>query len=244
MTIVCYDGKQMVADTVMSTSDMLFPGVTKKIYEPGPDEYWEVNGVKVVAMGFSGNFAGVAYVIELLNKGVTYRTILEPNVDVHVEVILVLETGEAYVLSISPSENRHMPGKHDLMVFPIDLPVAVGSGTAFAFAAMEKAKPGMALKGVKAAIKLCPFCGGEPVTWDLPTPPAEPSKRPVGIPEEEMTDNRVIDGMTLGQLKKLVKEMSSTALNEIGPLVDKAQDLLKEPPAITKTVDGVKVTTF
>lgn len=209
MTIVAYDGKKMIADSLAVASEMKLPGICQKIFEPGPDEYWEINGTRVLVFGMSGLLAAVPYVKELLQKGINHRTIIRPEYDLGFEVLCVLETGDAYVLSTEPSRTKG-PGAHDFIMLPVALPIAVGSGAPFALAVMGPKDKNQAEKGVEAAKRLCIHCGGENVVWELPTPPEVKSTRPVLSVDEIMKkdDDQPISNFSLGSLKGLIEQVA------------------------------------
>lgn len=227
MTIVCYDGKKMIADSLAATGDMKLPGVFQKIYHPAEDEYWEINGTKVIAFGFSGALPAIPYVMELLNQGVTFRTLIKPDIDLIFEALCVLETGDAYVLSTEPTRSKG-PGAHEFVMVPVPVPVAVGSGAVFAYAAMGPKDKNQAEKGVEAAKRLCPFCGGDNVVWDLPTPPTEKSQRRLLTPVEIMSkeDSQPIASYNLGSLKGLIEII--------------AKDMIKKADEAAATPEGSK----
>ena len=214
MTIVCYDGKKMVADTMLSTDDMKIPGRIKKIYEPEADEYWEINGVKVIAFGFSGSLVAIPYVIELLEQGVTHRTVMKPELDISFEALCVLETGHCYVLATETNRSKG-PGGHDLYILPLEVPTAVGSGTPYATSVMGPKDKNQAEKGVAAAMRLCPFCGGDTVTWEFPGAPKVPSKRPIKTTEELLKDeSRLLQKFSVGEIKSMVGDLVNQFMNE------------------------------
>lgn len=206
MTIVVYDGKKMISDSLATTENMKLPGIFQKIYHPALDEYWEINGTKVIAFGFSGGLPAIPYVRELLSQGVTFRTIIKPDIDVIFEAVCVLETGDAYVLSTEPTRSKG-PGAHEFVMIPVPVPVAVGSGSVFAYAAMGPKDKNQAERGVEAAKRLCPFCGGDNVVWELPPAPAVPSTRPLLTIAELMSkeDSHPISNINIGQLKGLLE---------------------------------------
>lgn len=206
MTIVVYDGKKMIADTLAATENMKLPGDFQKIYHPADDEYWEINNTKVIAFGFSGVLSAVPYIRDLLNQGVTYRTLIKPDIDLIFEVLCVVETGEAYVLSTEPTRAKG-PGAHEFVMIPVPVPTAVGSGAVFAYAAMGPKDKNQAEKGIEAAKRLCPFCGGGNVVWELPPPPAVKSQRPALTAAEIMDkeDAFPIGNYNLGSLKGLIE---------------------------------------
>lgn len=214
MTIIVYDGKKMIADSLAVSSDMKLPSAVQKIYEPEGDEYWEINGTKVLAFGMAGLFAAVPYVKELLQKGVTYRTVIRPEYDLGFEVLCVLETGESYILNTETTRQKG-PGAHEFIMLPMPAPIAVGSGAVYALAVMSAKQHNSAEKGVEAAKRMCPYCGGDNVVWELPTPPEAPSKRPALTVAEIMSkeDAFPINGFNVGMLKEVVGEIVHGIVN-------------------------------
>lgn len=215
MTIVVYDGKKMIADTLAATENMKLPGDFQKIYHPADDEYWEINSTKVIAFGFSGVLSAVPYIRDLLNQGVTYRTLIKPDIDLIFEVLCVVETGEAYVLSTEPTRSKG-PGAHEFVMIPVPVPTAVGSGAVFAYAAMGPKDKNQAEKGIEAAKRLCPFCGGDNVVWELPPAPAVKSQRPVLTIADIMSkeDGFPLTGLNVGQLKGVVNNLINGLLKK------------------------------
>jgi len=209
MTIVVYDGKKMIADSLATMHEEIkMPGAIKKIIEPETDEYWEINGVKVLAFGFSGMLAAVPYVRELLQQGISYRSVIKPEHDLYFEVLCILETGDCYVLNAFKDRDKE-PGHHNLLVHPITPPAAVGCGSVFALAVMGPKEKNQAEKGVEAAIRMSPYCGGEVFTWTLPPVPEVPSKRPFLTVSEILNqdDDKPIKDFSVGQLKEVVGEL-------------------------------------
>lgn len=213
MTCVVYDGQQLITDSQVTLADMAIPTPMQKIFTPRDDEYWEINGVRVIAFGFAGSLAGIPYVNELLNAGITHRTVLTPETDTHIDAICVLETGDSYILS--SCTNRQ--GKQDTVCLPMNPPVSVGSGSPYAYALLEKGKP-CAVKAVKAAIKLDVNCGGDLQVWDLPPVPEVLSKRPVAA-EPTATDGvKRLSDMTLDELTTLIKDQITTHVQPAVPV--------------------------
>lgn len=214
MTIIVYDGKKMIADSLAVSNDVKIPTGVQKIYEPEADEYWEINGTKVLAFGMAGLFAAVPYVKELLQKGVTYRTVIRPEYDLGFEVLCVLETGDSYILNTETIRQKG-PGAHEFIMLPMPAPIAVGSGAVYAMAVMSAKQYNSAEKGVEAAKRMCPYCGGDNTVWELPPPPAVPSKRPSLSVAEIMNkeDTYPINGFNVGMLKEVVGEIVHGIVN-------------------------------
>lgn len=214
MTIIVYDGKKMIGDGLVVAGDMKLPGDSKKIFTPEGDEYWEINGTKVIAFGIAGLFAAVPYVKELLQKGITHRTIIRPEFDLGFEALCVLETGDAYVLSTEPNRAKG-PGAHEFIFLPFPPPIAIGSGAPYAFAVMGPKDKNQAEKGVEAAKRLCTYCGGENTVWELPPAPEVKSVRPLLTATEllKKEDTYPINGFNVGQLKEVIGEIVHGIVN-------------------------------
>jgi len=225
MTIVAYDGKKMIADSLGSVGDLKLPGGVKKIYEPEADEYWEINGTKVIAFGMSGLLAGAPYVRELLQKGITHRTVISPSHDQFFEALCILETGDAYVLSTEPHRAKG-PGAHEFIMLPVSVPIAIGSGAPYALAIMSAKDGNQAEKGVAAAKRLCAHCGGDNVVWHLPPPPEVKSVRPVLTVSELLAkgDDHPINNFNVGMLREVVGEIVHGIVNR----ADKPAELTPE----------------
>lgn len=227
MTVIVYDGAELVSDSLMTMDMLKVPAAAKKIFTPEAHEYWEINGVKVLAFGFAGQYIAIPYVQELLQAGVTFRTVMEPEVDLSFDAICVLENGASYILSGAPGRG----GKQNVVCIPIDPPLAVGSGSPYAYSMMEIGKKGRAQAAVKAAIKLDMGCGGELQVFTLPAVPEVLSKRPPA-PDVVVTENNTkIGDMTLEQLTTIIKDVSRDHL--IPPPTDGEETVIEKSPHVT-----------
>lgn len=92
-------------------------------------------------------------------------------------------------------------------MLPMPAPIAVGSGAVYAMAVMSAKQHNSAEKGVEAAKRMCPYCGGDNTVWELPPPPAVPSKRPLLTAADilNMEDSFPIGNYNLGSLKGLIE---------------------------------------
>jgi len=204
MTVVAYDGQELVTDSQMTMADMKLPAGGQKLFTPKEDEYWEINGVKVLAYGFAGGATAIPYVREMLQKGITYRSVLQPEIDLSFDALCVLENGSCYVISGHPART----GKQDVVCIPMDPPVAVGSGAPYAYSQMEIGKKGRAQAGVKAAIKLDISCGGDLQIFNLPPIPEVLSTRPAP-PEVNIKEvGSKVGDMSIEQLTSLIKDIT------------------------------------
>lgn len=182
MTVVCWDGKELVSDSQMNLGDLIQPSPFQKIYLPGENDYWEIRGVKIVAFGIAGDAFSIEYVKEKLQQGIDHKTRFEENKDLGFHAILINENGEAFVWRYVKNSDRN---RERVELLPMLPPVAIGSGMEFALGCMAIGKS--ARVGVKAACRLDVSCGGAIQHFLFEGKPAIPSKRPVppAKPEEE-----------------------------------------------------------
>lgn len=178
MTAVAYDGKLLVSDSRMTMGNMVGLTSFQKIYTPEPNEYWEVNGIKAVAFGLSGNAMSAEYIREKLGEGINFRTKFEEK-DMVFSAIVVDENGTAYKWSVTKIRKRDEDRWEFIPMLP---PVAIGSGQFFAmgiFAIGKNAKV-----AVKTACRLDKYSGGDLQIWQFPGKPVVPSVRPI-VPQAD-----------------------------------------------------------
>ena len=173
MTTVCYDGQHMVSDSQSTFGQMSSLTPFKKIHEPEEGDYWEVNGVKVIVFGISGNAMAVENLKEKLRENLTYKTRFNEE-EMQFSTIIVDENGRTYRWNCNKTRTRPM---EILELLPTLPPVAVGSGYQFAMGILAIGKD--AKSAVKTAIRLDPHSGGELQIWEFPGKPDKPSVRPV-----------------------------------------------------------------
>lgn len=176
MTTIVYDGKTLASDSQATQESVVMLAQAKKIYEPGPDEYWEIMGVKVLAMAIAGDPDMLPWAIEELNKGVTHKTDFG-TAEVNFISILVDETGLGWLWGCSRMPKR---GLDNYIMSPITGVLSAGSGQTLANALLSVGLT--APDVIEKVSKLDIFTGGDVQTWEFPGKPAVPSKRPAALP--------------------------------------------------------------
>lgn len=172
ITTICWDGKTLATDSKSTMSGMALLGNCQKIYHPAENEYWSVQGVKVIALAIAGKIADLPFAIEALNEGLTHRTDID-WFSLDFLCILIDETGQAWYWGMA----RDPQQKGELITLvPITGPITGGSGSRIAAAVLSIGAD--AKTAVEAAIRLDNGSGGEVVTWEFPGAPAVPSVRP------------------------------------------------------------------
>jgi hypothetical protein len=172
MTTVAYDGKFLVSDSRITAGSTVSLSPFQKIYTPEPGDYWEVNGVKVLAFGVSGNATTAEYIKEKLREGINFKTKFEEK-DMIFGSIIIDENGNAYKWAVTKIRKRDEDRWEFLPMLP---PIAIGSGQAFAmgiFAIGKNAKV-----AVKTACRLDKYSGGDLQIFQFPGKPVVPSVRP------------------------------------------------------------------
>lgn len=176
MTIIAFDGKELVSDSQMTLGDTVCLSPFRKIYTPEDDQYWEINGVKVIAFGLAGDALAIDYVKEKLQEGISHKTRFEDQDNIAFHALVINEKGELWTWKVVKTKERNRD-RHELL--PMLPPVAIGSGTDFALGVMAIGKG--ARLGVKSACKLDVGCGGNLQIFEVPPVPAVLSKRPPAL---------------------------------------------------------------
>lgn len=177
MTTIVWDGKSLVSDSQMTSGNLVHPAGFKKIYTPDDaTEYWEANGVKVVAFGLAGQAKAAEFIKEYLRKGVDYKSRVGHDDELEFEAILITEKHNCFLWSVYANKEKR---NEEQFLLPLDPPVATGSGKRFAIAIMSIGKS--AEMAMKATIKLDVFSGGEPVIFTPQPIPEVPSVRPAHL---------------------------------------------------------------
>lgn len=175
MTTLAYDGKILATDSKGSQGNIALIDGVKKLYTPKENEYWSIQGVKVLAFGLGGNPDDLPWILEELNKGVTHRTTLDEAFELNFLIIAVDETGTGWYWSMYRSEGK----KENWVLSPIGANLAAGSGQTVAKAILSVGAGAVA--AVEAACKLDNHSGGEIQTWEFPGAPETPSVRPAPV---------------------------------------------------------------
>lgn len=177
MTTIAYDGKVLVSDSQLHHGETAQPAPFRKIHIPEEDEYWEINGTKVVAFGLVGNPYTLDFIKDKLREGVDYKTKFEVPGNEEFEAIIIDENGLSHMWVVINSKNELVSS-----VIPMLPPLAIGSGDQFAIAVMSIGKP--AHTAVKAAMKLDIHTGGNLQIFEVPPKPEAKSVRPAQAPAE------------------------------------------------------------
>lgn len=175
MTTVAFDGKTLASDSQLTKGHGTIQLVDfQKIYTPNDEkEYWEVNGVKVVAFGIAGDAKCVEYIKETLRKGVDFRTQIDVMDDLIFDAILVCEDHNVFDWHVDTNKEKRNTWSQ---LIPINGPLVLGSGGRYALAVMAIGKN--AVQAVKAAVKIDAFSGGPIQEFTLADKPLVPSTRP------------------------------------------------------------------
>lgn len=191
MTTIAVSAGQLAADTQMTKGrGMIMPAPFIKIHLPEEGkEYWEANGVKIIAFALCGQAKAVDYIKENLRKGIDYKSRVTHDDELEFQALVVTEKHNVFVWSVYA--NKEKRGEEQFLL-PVDPPVAAGSGMAFAMAAMCVGKD--AKGAIKTASKLDAFTGGDITVFDFPPVPEVPSVRPAHLVvkvKEEVSDKKV-----------------------------------------------------
>lgn len=184
MTTICFDGKTLASDSKSTQGHIAMIGGFQKIYEPGPDDYWEIQGVKVLAFAISGCPEGLPFIKEALQLGVTHRSFIDwPELDFL--IIAVDENGLGWYWGAARNDRKNLDS---VTLQPVNGPMAAGSGQLIANAVMSIGAE--ATTAIEIACKLDNHSGGAVQSWVYPGKPETPSTRPVAenveqTPEQE-----------------------------------------------------------
>lgn len=181
MTSLAWDGVTLATDSQITSGGTIHPAPFKKIYTPDDaTEYWEANGVKIVAFAISGQAKAVEYIKEHLRKGIDYKYRMTHEDELDFEVILITERHNCFIWSVYA--NKEKRGEEQFLL-PMDPPVTGGSGRRVAMAVMSIGKT--AEFAIKATSKLDIFTGGEVQTFRPGPIPEVPSVRPEHLKVKE-----------------------------------------------------------
>jgi len=176
MTTLAFCNGVLAADSQATQDETVALGEAKKIHTPTEDEYWEIQGIKVLAFGLCGNAQDLAYVKEELSVGVTHRTRIQGPEVLDFLIIAVTEDGMPWYWGINRNPRRQH--NYDIVVLePLTGPATGGSGQTIATAVLSVT--GCAVKAIEAAIKLDIYSGGPVQAWTYPGKPEVMSTRPV-----------------------------------------------------------------
>lgn len=157
MTTVAYDGRFLAADGRSTIGNLISGKAVKKIFPLTII----ANGAEVQGvLAGAGSFQTLTIVKNHLERNDLFESELIPELIPELDPgsfqgLLVLETGEVYDL-----EDKLVP-------LPAEIPVAVGSGTNYAMAAMVVGKSAVA--AVEVACELDVYSGGKISVFDTET---------------------------------------------------------------------------
>lgn len=153
MTTVAYDGRFLAADGRSTLGNLISGKSVKKIFQL----LIIAGGVQVQAvLAGAGSFQTVNIVKSHLERNDLFESELIPEIEPgSFQGLLILETGEVYDL-----EDKLIP-------LPAEIPVAIGSGTDYAMAAMVMGKSAPA--AVQVACELDVYSGGKISVFDTET---------------------------------------------------------------------------
>lgn len=211
MTTIVYDGRTLASDSQATQNDVAMIAPCKKIFHPEEHEYWEIMGVKVLAMAIAGDPDMVLWAKDALNKGVTHKTDFELS-EVNFLSILVDETGLGWLWGCSRLPKR---GLDNYIMSPITGVLSAGSGQVLANALLSV---GLTAPDVIDKVsKLDVYTGGDIQTWTFPGKPAVPSKRPVPETLPVPLDPKALSPE---QLKQVVDAMQKKDKEDNPPQTD------------------------
>jgi len=210
MTTLAFCNGVLAADSQSTQQEMVALGEAKKIFTPTEDEYWEIQGIKVLAFALCGNAQDLAYVKEELNKGVTHRTRIHGPEVLDFLIMAVTEDGTCWYWGMDRNPRRQH--NHDIVVLePLPGAGSGGSGQTIAHAVMSVT--GCAVKAVEAAIKLDIYSSGPVQTWTYPGKPEVMSTRPVKeVPANPLSKEQMVEIMK--QAGKAAREALAKNLGE------------------------------
>lgn len=215
MTTICYDGKMLATDSKSSQGHIAMIGGFQKIYFPTEEEYWEIQGVKVLAFAVSGAPEGIPFVKESLNRGITHRSFIDWP-DLSFAIIAVDENGQGWYWDVHRNDVKNIDS---VSLMPVTGPMSAGSGMTIANAVMSIGAD--AKTAVEVACKLDNYSGGEIQVWVCPDKPETPSKRPEPVkeegkltPAEEQTRYDEAMGIVVS---KITKDLQLRATAPVGP---------------------------
>lgn len=200
MTTICFDTRTLATDSKASQGGVAMIADHQKIYLPEAHEYWEIQGVKILAFALAGDPDALPWIKEALEAGVTHRTTLDEIDDTDFVIIAVNELGQGWYFGLERNARR---GQDKVILSAPTGPIAAGSGQIIANAVMSIGRG--AKEAIKQAIRLDNHSGGEIQTWVFPGVPEVLSTRPVKVVPEPV--------FTKAEVEALVAEATKAVLN-------------------------------
>ena len=149
MTTIAWDGKTLASDSQSQVGSMITSMGSRKIHHPD-NVKWQINGCDIKAIGIAGDTSCIDEVVAKLQSGITYQTEFTSIVDFC--LIGVTASGSAY--GLSKDKGDVLPS-----IFEVGDMFSIGSGDAYAMAAMKSGKT--AVEAVEIAVSLDVYSGGE-----------------------------------------------------------------------------------
>lgn len=176
MTTIAYKNGIMAADSRGVKGATIATVPYSKIHVPEGDDYWEIEGVKVLCFGMAGMATFKELVKERLRKNLTSKNKTVEEDKVSFQALIIDENGGIWDWGVSINARKD----HSLnQLLPVSAPMTIGSGGPFALAAMAV---GLTAKAaVKVAGRLDPHTNDIVTTWSFPGKPDVPSVRPVPL---------------------------------------------------------------
>ena len=199
MTTICFDMKTLASDSKASQGGVAMIGDHSKIYLPKDDEYWEIQGVKILAFALAGDPDVLPWVKEALEEGVTHRTTLDELPETDFVIIAVDELGQGWYFGLDRNSRR---GINKVILSSIQGPLAAGSGMVVATAVMSIGKS--AREAVEQAIRLDNHSGGAIQEWVYPGAPEVLSKRPIKVEPEPVYTQTEVNTFVQDAIKDLM----------------------------------------
>lgn len=152
MTTIAFDGRYLAADGRATAGGMITSRSTQKIFPI----LFTVNGAEVKGvMAGAGSFESLMMAKRHLQEFDLFDSEVTPDIDEGTGLLVVLETGELYLL------------EHNLVPLPQESPCSIGSGSPFALATMVIGKS--ASEAVEVAKELDCYSGGNVTVFDTKT---------------------------------------------------------------------------
>ncbi|HHR6050820.1 TPA: hypothetical protein ACS7Z1_000059 [Providencia alcalifaciens] len=147
MTTIAWDGKTLASDSQSQVGNMIVSKNEQKIF-PATSE-WSINGYPVKAIAIAGDSAATYEIINHLQKGLLFDSEFSQITDFN--LIAVIRADFAFVVSKNKDDTR-------AYICDVFEEFAIGSGDAYAMAAMKSGKT--AKEAVEVAISLDVYSGG------------------------------------------------------------------------------------
>ena len=194
----------------------------KKIFTPEGDQYWEIQGQKVLAFGICGDSQSLPYILEELEKGVTHKTRFTVE-KLDFLIMAVTEHGVCWYWGVDIDPRRASPIN---ILNPNSGPCSAGSGQIIAHAVMGVT--GDATQAITQAIRLDIYSGGEIQTWTFPGKPEVFSKRPAPeLPKDAVFSQEQVMQIFEAALAKEKAKQAGITQQAVNDAMEKAK-LTKE----------------